>query len=258
MNTRKNHFSPALYLSLLVPALALFACGESAPEPGMLEIAVYGEEFIEEGIPADVLVDSWAIDFDSFKVTIQDASANAGHGMSALNQTSSEIFDLTTASEGKGQLVVSGEVPGGDYDHIAYRVNSIQIVGSATRDAVTKIFAWDITTPTRYSECEGTAVVDGGTARTQITIHADHIFYDDLVSGEPNVAFDLIAAADDQGDGDGEITQAELVAVNISGEARYQVGNATDVTDLWSFIGRQSSTVGHIDGEGHCGVATRE
>ena len=76
----------------------------------------------------------------------------------------------------------------------------------------------------------------------------------------PNVAFDLIAAADDagDGDGDGDVTRAELEATDITGEARYGVGNATDVTDLWAFIDRQASTVGHIDGEGHCAEAVRE
>ena len=33
--------------------------------------------------------------------------------------------------------------------------------------------------------------------------------------------------------------------------ANYQVGS-TDIMDLWHFIEHQTTTIGHIDGEGHC------
>ncbi|MEZ4472315.1 MAG: hypothetical protein R3F60_16270 [bacterium] len=63
------------------------------------------------------------------------------------------------------------------------------------------------------------------------------------------MAFDLIAAAD--ADGDGLVTEAELAAVDISTQERYQVGSRP-ISDLWRFIEQQATTVGHIDGEGHC------
>ena len=40
--------SPFLFMA----ALAFTACG-GEQEPGVLEVAIYGEEYIEEGIPAD-------------------------------------------------------------------------------------------------------------------------------------------------------------------------------------------------------------
>ena len=61
--------------------------------------------------------------------------------------------------------------------------------------------------------------------------------------------FDLIAAAD--GDGDGDITQAELEAVDLRPLENYQVGS-TGITDLWKFVFDLPSTLGHIDCEGHC------
>ena len=60
---------------------------------------------------------------------------------------------------------------------------------------------------------------------------------------------DLVAAAD--ADADGVITQVELAALDITTQARYQVGSR-DITDLWGYISAQTATVGHIDGEGHC------
>ncbi len=62
--------------------------------------------------------------------------------------------------------------------------------------------------------------------------------------------FQLFADAD--ADGNHAITLDELAAVDITGLANYQVGNATDVTDLAAFVVAQTATLGHIDGEGHC------
>jgi hypothetical protein len=78
---------------------------------------------------------------------------------------------------------------------------------------------------------------------------AGKIYGDDLVAAEPNMAFDLIAAWD--ANHDGTVSQAELAAQDIRGQARYQVGNLP-ATNLGAFIAHQAATIGHIDGEGHC------
>lgn len=267
-------------------ALAFVSClaacgGDDGGEPGTLTVAIYGEELIEEGIPADVFVDGWSVEFDRFLVRVGEVSAAAGQDDSAIDEPGYRVFDLARPSGGAGFEVISAEVPGGAYDHISYRIAggaeasagnasaddvtlmtdgglAVYAEGTARKGEVEKRFAWPFSSPTRYSHCAGTAVIDGDAARTVLTIHADHLFYDDLVSSEPGVAFDLIAAADDEGDGDGEITPDELAAVDITGEDRYQVGNQTEVEDLWAFIDAQTATLGHIDGEGHCDEAVRE
>src|SRR5690606_24621185 len=53
---------PSFARTALVAA-ALAAC---APGEGTLEVSVYGEEFIEETIPADAFVDGWTVTFDKF------------------------------------------------------------------------------------------------------------------------------------------------------------------------------------------------
>jgi hypothetical protein len=268
---------------LALTVLVLPACGgdDDGAASGTLSVTVYGEEFIEEGIPADAFVDGWAIDFDRFLVSIGEVTAAVGEDDPSLSDDSYRIFDLAQSSGGEGFEVASGEVDGGGYDHVGFRIApgtdpaagnasaddvtlmadggyALYVEGTATREEEEKTFAWGFAGATRYGHCEGTAEVDGDTASTQITVHADHLFYDDLVSSEPNVAFDLVAAADDVGDADGDVTQDELAAVDITSEERYQVGNNTEVTDLWAFIDFQVSTVGHIDGEGHCEEAVRE
>ena len=266
-------------LASLALATLAAACGDDGAAPGTLSVTIYGEEFIEEGIPAETFTDGWAVDFERFLISVGEVTAAVGEDDPSIDAAGYQIFDLAQGSDGEGFLVASGDVPGGGYDHVAYRVGAdedaeagnaspddvilmtgggyaLYVEGTATRDDETMTFAWAFTGATSYSHCEGTAEVDGGEASTQITIHADHLFYDDLVSSEPNVAFDLVASADE--DGDGDVTQAELAAIDITGEERYQVGNNDDVTDLWTFIDFQVSSVGHIDGEGHCEDAVRE
>jgi hypothetical protein len=89
----------------------------------------------------------------------------------------------------------------------------------------------------------------------QLTIHGDHLFYDDLVAEEPFVSFDLVASADK--DADNAITQAEIEATSITAPSRYGTGSTGVAGNLWAFISFQTSTLGHIDGEGHCAVTDR-
>ena len=56
-----------------------------------------------------------------------------------------------------------------------------------------------------------------------------------------------LADADD----DGEITQAELEAYNITVLPNYGVGSLP-IDNMWEYISHMTSTLGHIDGEGHC------
>ena len=273
--------APFLRIAMCLLVLAASACGDNitGPLPGTLDVRIYGEAFIEEGIPADVFADGWSLRFDSFLVSVGEVSAMAaGSDTPALEDEAYRIFDLAEASGGDGFLVLSGDVPGGAYDDIAYRIAgssqavagnataadvafmnengyAIYAAGQATRGDEARTFAWGFTTGTTYRRCRSVAAVDGGSASSVLTIHADHLFYDDLVSEEPSVRFDAIAGAD--GDGDGDITADERGAVDITGFERYQVGSF-DVEDLWTFVDHQVSTVGHIDGEGHCEITVRD
>ncbi|MFW6057410.1 MAG: hypothetical protein ACOC9W_01000, partial [Persicimonas sp.] len=159
-------------------------------------------------------------------------------------------------SAGEGHLVAEVVAPAGRYESLDYRIApdddqpALLVEGTATKDDETKSFSWAFDTDALYEDCQTDAHIDdGGSATSQLTIHADHFFYDDLVAEEPNLAFDLIASAD--ADDDGDVTLDELADVDITAESRYQVGSR-DITDLRGFLEAQSTTVGHIDGEGHC------
>lgn len=232
---------PLLLPSLLLLAASLTACADE-PQAGTLHVMVYGESFIEAGIPAEELDDGWAITFDRFKVLVTDVRLPPYALLSAGS------MELALPSMGEGQLFTSIMMPAGDYDAPAFTVGQIEIDGVATRGAETKRFFWVFDAPTRYDECATTVSIPAlGDGHFEITIHADHLFADSAVSETPTLRFDAFAAAD--ADADGEITQAELAATDIGA---YDPGSEGGVDDLWAWLLARSRSLGHVDGEGHC------
>jgi hypothetical protein len=247
-------------------ALVGLAGCDGGPVDGTVEVRIWGEEFVEDGIPAEVFVDGWSVRWDAFLVAVD------GVATPAAEDPTRYLFDLAEPSGGAGHVLGSLTSPGG-VTELAYRIGpgaratagnaaaddvarmeamgwSLFVAGTATRAAESVAFAWGFATTTHYRECQAAEDVEADEiATTVITIHADHLFYDDLDSEAPNVAFDLVAAAD--ADTDGAVTLDELAATDITGESRYQVGSR-DIADLEGFIAAQTSTLGHIDGEGHC------
>ena len=266
-----NTTNCARVLALLPMLCAAAACDSDADAEGegTLRVTIYGEDFIEDRVPADEVIDGWEVVFTRFLVAVHDVEADG------IAMDGTWVYDLRPSSGGNGHDVASMPMPAGTVEHLDYRIGpassdatgnvdaqtisamadagySLWVQGTATRDDVTLTFDWGFATDTAYTQCEtGQDLADGGEATSQMTIHSDHLLYDDLESEEPNVAFDIIARADTDGDGDGDITLEELAAVDITGEARYQVGSR-DITEMRSFIAAQTATVGHIDGEGHC------
>ena len=258
----------------LMGAAVLLACDADAGAE--LTVRAWGEEYIEEGIPADEFDDGWALKYDRFLINLGRVEVGQAGAAPALEESRFQVFDLARASNGEGQLVVAGEVPAGSYSNTQYRIYpadgdsvagnasdadvkmmqgarySVFVSGTATKGGVDKSFAWGFKTSTSYEGCESTGkIAEGRPGAVQVTVHGDHLFYDDLYSETPMLLFGLVAQADDDGDANGEVSQAELEAVDLRPLANYQVGS-TDIVDLWRFIEHQTTTIGHIDGEGHC------
>jgi len=226
----------AILCSSLICLLPACAMGE-----GEVEVRAWGEAYIEEGIPAAAVSDGWAIEFSRFEVELTDIA------IAGVELDDPGPIDLTVASEGEGQALGRASVPADSYDDAAFTLARVSVEGSASKGGEQLGFAWTFATPVDFFECETTTSVPrDATGVFQITIHADHLFYDSLVSETPNIRFDPIAAADL--DGDGMITQAELAATDIGA---YDPGNLP-IDDLWSYLVALAATMGHVDGEGHC------
>ena len=257
-----------------VAALALVAasCDTTASGEGTLGVEIWGEEYIEDGIPAEEFEDGWAVTYDRFLVGVGAISVAEEGEAAALEEAAFRVYDLATAD---GPVAIaSATAPAGTYDHTAYTIAptadavagnataddvafmadngyAVYVEGSATDGTTTKAFAWGFSLSTIYDPCHSTAVLeDGGAVDVQITIHGDHLFYDDAVSETPELRFADVALADT--DADGEITRAELEAYDITVLPNYGVGSY-DIDDMWGYIEHMTTTLGHIDGEGHCG-----
>ncbi|MFV8752426.1 hypothetical protein ACNOYE_17915 [Nannocystaceae bacterium ST9] len=227
--------------SIILIPLVLAACAQGE---GELEVRVWGEDYIEVGIPAEAMTDGWAIEFARFEVELRDV-AIAGAELDDPGP-----LDLSEPSGGEGQSIGRASVPAGDHDDAEFTLARVALEGSASKAGETKTFTWEFATPIHLFDCETrTSVPKHGVGEFQITIHADHLFYDSLVSEQPALRFDPIAAAD--ADADGEVTIAELAATDIGA---YDPGNLP-IDDLWAFLAAQATTMGHVDGEGHCASA---
>lgn len=215
------------------------ACSDTGE--GTVEVRVYGEAFIEEGIPASDMADGWEITFSRFDVTVTDVT------VAGVTLPDGVALDLSTASSGIGQALTSGLVPTGRHDGSSFVITRVEVEGTATKGEETRTFDWVMDQPTQYDQCDTeTRVTSSEQGVFQVTVHADHLFYDSLVSEEPELRFDALAAADTNGDD--EITEAELTAAGVGS---YDVGNE-DIDDLWSWLLAHARTLGHVDGEGHC------
>lgn len=235
---RPGRSAPALPSFALAFALAL-GCGEGE---GIVRVTAYGEPFIEEGIPADAMDDGWAVAFDRFRVALADVLV-AGVAIEVPPDV-----DVAQASEGAGHELGSAPVAAGDHGGGRFTLERIEVTGSATRGSDRKRFTWLFDAPTAYEACQtSTTVPDDGVGTFQITLHADHLFYDSLVAEAPRISFQALADADE--DADGDITPAELRARGIGG---YDAGSEGGVDDLWAWLVAAARTIGHVDGEGHC------
>jgi hypothetical protein len=222
--------------------LLALGCGEGE---GTVRVTAYGEPFIEEGIPAEAMDDGWAVSFQRFAVALRDVRvAGVPVGIPA-------VIDVSEPSAGAGHEYGSTPMREGEYGNGSFAIERIAVEGTANLGAVTKTFDWEFTAATAYDACQATTTVpDGGVGTFQVTIHADHLFYDSLVSEDPAVLFQPLAETDT--DADGQITQTELTAAGIGA---FDPGSEGGVQNLWDWLVAATRTIGHVDGEGHCDTA---
>lgn len=231
----------ATTLTLLTVALLGTGCGSDDGQ-GTIVVTAYGESYIEDGIPSSVIDDGWSVDFDHFKVTIDDVNVG-GNELRDL-----KAIDLTESSSGDGQELGAVLVSAGDHTDSSFAIKKVEVEGEATKKDVTKTFHWIFEQTTAYTECEATTKVKAaGSATFQVTVHADHLLFDSIVASDPAVLFGPLAAADR--DDDGEITQQELEQTDVGD---YDPGSEGGIEDLWAYLMALSRTVGHVNGEGHC------
>jgi hypothetical protein len=271
--------------------LALSGCSE---EVGKATFTTWGEEYIEAGIPAsdEGFIDGWSLKYDKFLVNFHQIQVGAGNGEVAA--TAVESYFVDNVEPGRKQLVTFDEITAQAWDRVGYQIKpaissaevvagspsdldmmveagySLYIAGSARKDGVTKTFALGFTTGTQYQECHseqngkdtaGIVVTDGAENTSELTTHGDHFFYDRLQGSagsniETALRFDAIAAADDNGDADGEITLEELE--NQPLDVKLYDPSGLPAANMKDFMTGLARTVGHFRGEGECTISEAE
>lgn len=262
-----------------VAAILLIVLGGCGPGEGQIELVAWGEEAAVQGY-SDSRTDGWNITLDSF-VSALDRFALSDRDQerevvvldgpwvidwttwpepAPLDQTPAPAerlrvgFDLVVPSSSDA---VIGQVDPDIVARMAERGWAHHVVGSATRDDRTVTFAWGFDNPTRHTECvngddrtDGLAVDPSAPRRAQITLHAEHLFWNTLRTEESPIAFSALADAD--ADSDGFISTDELRARSVV-EAGFETGGV-NLDSVYEFIRYSLARAAHFNGGGLCRV----
>lgn len=272
----------SLASSLFAASFAAFGLLACSQERGAATLELWGEAYLEQEIPAADVADGWTIRFSRFLLAVREVTVggSAAEGFPRVYAVTvpgrkpvARFADLEAGEHAVsfvvGPVDASASLGEGatqaDLDALVAAGASVLVEGEASRGGVTKRFAWAFSTSTRYTDCKaevdgrevvGVNVTGGGEDRAEITIHGDHLFYDDLEATTAAVRFDALAQAD--ADGDGVVTLDELarrpLAALDPALGVYGTGSAPDVADLRAFVTALSRTLGHFRGEGECVV----
>jgi hypothetical protein len=265
--------------ALLVIPFLLSACEGPI---SVVKFTTWGEEYIEEELPAAEFEDGWKMKFTKFLVVIRDLAIVDSAGTVGAQQAGGKAFDLTkkgpvevfaasaTAKAWAVRYAIApdGNVTAGNIDEadlalLKSRSASVIIIGTATKGAASKSIEWTFTNNTLYDDCEraegmgkGVVLTPGREVTVQLTVHGDHFFYDQLASGA-KLRFDAMAGADTNTDN--KVTLDELAAVQLTAlpQGQYGTAGAANVRNLREFVTQNVRTIGHYEGEGECSPKAR-
>lgn len=251
--------------------ITLIALAGCAPE-GAWSLQTWGEDYIEQQIPPSDFADGCSATYDTFQVALLEQGLVDGNGAFVAQVPSAQAFDLSLpgphlvgsapapvglypivqARIAPSESLTAGEIEPGEETRLAEQGWSIYAEGEVTCGAESVRFAWGFETDTTYV-CvpEGLDVARGGAALSELTVHGDHLFYDGLEDPDAEVRGRAIVDAD--ADADGWVTLEELQRVDVA-PLGYTVGQFGTIRDLRAFVTHLTTTLGHIDGEGHCTV----
>lgn len=266
--------------AIVAAAVSLGACG--APV-GSIDVRVWGEEYVANEIPSSLFEDQWGVRFTKFLVHVSGVRFAATSGPSYALAGGGRVFDLKPAAQPLSIGAIS-MVEARRLDQVQFELTTasasstagnasasdvmvmqgggyaLYVEGEATHATRgTYAFRWGFAGNTRFINCRdannqpGLVVVGGASATpAQLTIHADHLFYDGLQNPEAKMRFDAMAGADRNGDR--MITLDELATVDLTTlpTGQYTTGSARNVNTLRDFVAALVTTVGHWNGEGHC------
>jgi len=278
-------------------ACGLYACdGTDDAGAGSLKVTASGEEASVSGYPVGegddeiAFVDGWTLAFSKVLVSIGDFRLRTQDGDDAMVDADGVVFDL---HQGEPELWSFDDVPAQRWDRVGYEYalptsktrtagdvadedleqmiaegHALLVAGTAMKgDQEIEFeygFPFEITMDNCHNgidDTDGLVIGEGAAAEAQITIHLDHLFFDDWAIEEPALRFDAMAAMAPAG---GVLTLDDLAAqdnlsdlVGADGsplELGYDPGSEFEPVpeNLRDLVIAGATTTGHFNGEGHC------
>jgi hypothetical protein len=235
-----------------------------------------------------VTADGWTVKFDRFLVHVSAVTVAGDDGVVAasappqiLDQVAPSPKSLLSATlrtarpweklsiqlgpaSAEAEATFAEPVTAADRDMMQTRGLTFYVEGRLAKAGAGKLFKWGVSTDTLHKDCAGErdgAVIrglvvppDGGDS-ADIAMSGSVLFSDDLAAPGAHLTAESIVRADS--DGDDVVTFEELHAMPLE-EARtdaskYQTGEASDVTDMGTFVEHLSRrVVTHFRGSGTC------
>jgi hypothetical protein len=264
-------------------------CGDANAGSGVVRITTWGEQYIEQGLPSEDFLDAWSVKYSKFLVTYRHVILADEEGRVVANLDHPLVYDMTVKSKAGPKTLASFEVEAKSWPNLSYQLGPITAdaapgAGTSTGDVALlqslhaslyvegdalsptgkrKTFSWSFSPATLFEHChatqagkdvEGVLVTNGGTQEVELTLHGDHLFYDDLQSEQAGLRFGAIADAD--ANDDGQITLAEMDDVPLYTipfeKGSYGTGALGNVNTLGQYLRTLARTIGHYRGEGSC------
>ncbi|HMI93563.1 MAG TPA: hypothetical protein VK509_19455 [Polyangiales bacterium] len=283
----------------LVFALAcgLYACdGSDDAGAGSLKVSASGEQAALSGYPVGegddeiAFADGWTMVLGKVLISIGDFRLRTQDGDDAMVDSDPVVFDL---HQGEPKLWSFDDVPAQRWDRVGYKYElptsktrtagdvanedleqmidegySLLVAGTARKDGREIEFEYGFPFEITMDNChngiddtDGLVIGDGAAAEAQITIHLDHLFFDDWAIEDPALRFDAMAEMAPAG---GVLTLDDLAAQdNLSDlldaagaplELGYDPGSEFEPVpeNLRDLVISAATTTGHFNGEGHC------
>lgn len=233
-----------------LPCLLVLACDTAPGQPQDVELQA-------SEIAGFLTTDGWTIRFDSLLVSVSEVFEGDGHH-THVEVGPGGVFDLAGPGPHRLARVPAGAglltwrlgpttAPEGTADpdqraQLAAQGWTLRATGTAERAGQRKTFDIGLRPDIGFA-CP--------LSRTgRVRVRPAWLFHDDLQAPEARLAFDLVAAADR--DGDDHITTQELAQVDLSLEARYLTGHHA-VSTLDAFIGILSTSWAFSESGAACG-----
>lgn len=281
-------------VAALGAAFLVTACGDDASGSGALTVKLSAEASITGGLSQgdDENARDYAVTFSKYLVAVGRVTVGRSGqperrddrvfvaDMMRVGEQGVDLFGLDGLAAGRweqlsyetpiappGATAVAGVTPA-DLQVMIDRQLTYWIEGTVQRPDRPVSFTFQVGAPARFAKCQtdarpGVAIPDDGRTAVSLTLHGDHLFFNQFLTGEEGTitrqAGWIVKLADALGR-DRVVTEDLASAAGqdttalFPSAAGYQLsgGPYGGIASALDFVRGQLATQGHVNGEGEC------